>query len=155
MFGNVKTYLTCPKTGSYRAPKTQLIISCKKGYSTYAIAFSLFMQKKGVEPSRYCYHTDLNRARLPIPPLLQTIVAANIFIASMLISITHCLINVNCFLNYLFFLFYFNFIQYILIKHKHNPSKLIYIFNKYYYLYCFGLQKQYINILLHLMLLFI
>ncbi len=29
------------------------------------------MQKKGVEPSRYCYHTDLNRARLPIPPLLQ------------------------------------------------------------------------------------
>ena len=113
------------------------------------------MQKKGVEPSRYCYHTDLNRARLPIPPLLQTIVAANIFIASMLISITHCLINVNCFLNYLFFLFYFNFIQYILIKHKHNPSKLIYIFNKYYYLYCFGLQKQYINILLHLMLLFI
>ena len=29
------------------------------------------MQKKGVEPSRYCYHTDLNRARLPIPPLLH------------------------------------------------------------------------------------
>ena len=28
------------------------------------------MQKKGLEPSRYCYHTDLNRARLPIPPLL-------------------------------------------------------------------------------------
>ena len=29
------------------------------------------VQKKGVEPSRYCYHTDLNRARLPIPPLLH------------------------------------------------------------------------------------
>ena len=29
------------------------------------------LQKKGVEPSRYCYHTDLNRARLPIPPLLH------------------------------------------------------------------------------------
>ena len=29
------------------------------------------MQKKGVEPSRYYYHTDLNRARLPIPPLLH------------------------------------------------------------------------------------
>ena len=28
------------------------------------------VQKMGVEPTRYCYHTDLNRARLPIPPLL-------------------------------------------------------------------------------------
>ena len=34
---------------------------------------ALSVQKKGVEPSRYYYHTDLNRARLPIPPLLQTI----------------------------------------------------------------------------------
>ncbi len=31
---------------------------------------AFFVQKKGLEPSRYCYHTDLNRARLPIPPLL-------------------------------------------------------------------------------------
>ena len=31
----------------------------------------LQVQKKGVEPSRYYYHTDLNRARLPIPPLLH------------------------------------------------------------------------------------
>ena len=31
----------------------------------------LLMQKMGVEPTRYCYHTDLNRARLPIPPLLR------------------------------------------------------------------------------------
>ena len=31
------------------------------------------MQEKGLEPSRCCHHTDLNRARLPIPPLLRTI----------------------------------------------------------------------------------
>ena len=30
------------------------------------------MQEKGLEPSWYCYHTDLNRARLPIPPFLHT-----------------------------------------------------------------------------------
>ena len=34
------------------------------------------MQKKGLEPSQYCYHTDLNRARLPIPPLLHFAVFA-------------------------------------------------------------------------------
>ena len=34
-------------------------------------AFFLLLQKMGVEPTRYCYHTDLNRARLPIPPLLH------------------------------------------------------------------------------------
>jgi hypothetical protein len=26
------------------------------------------MRSRGLEPPRYCYHTDLNRARLPIPP---------------------------------------------------------------------------------------
>ena len=31
----------------------------------------LRLQKMGVEPTRYYYHTDLNRARLPIPPLLH------------------------------------------------------------------------------------
>ena len=31
------------------------------------------VQKMGLEPTQYCYHTDLNRTRLPIPPLLQTI----------------------------------------------------------------------------------
>ena len=36
-----------------------------------AISFLSVLQKKGVEPSRYYYHTDLNRARLPIPPLLR------------------------------------------------------------------------------------
>ena len=30
------------------------------------------LQKMGVEPTRYFYHTDLNRARLPIPPLLRS-----------------------------------------------------------------------------------
>ena len=30
------------------------------------------MQEKRLELSWYCYHTDLNRARLPIPPLLRT-----------------------------------------------------------------------------------
>ena len=29
------------------------------------------MQEKGLEPSRHCCHTDLNRARLPIPPFLH------------------------------------------------------------------------------------
>ena len=33
------------------------------------------LQKMGVESTRYYYHTDLNRARLPIPPLLHLCVA--------------------------------------------------------------------------------
>ena len=35
------------------------------------IESSSVVQRKGLEPSWYCYHTDLNRARLPIPPSLQ------------------------------------------------------------------------------------
>ena len=35
------------------------------------------MQKEGLEPSWYHYHTDLNRARLPIPPFLRTNVYYN------------------------------------------------------------------------------
>ena len=35
------------------------------------------MQKEGLEPSWYHYHTDLNRARLPIPPFLRTSVSYN------------------------------------------------------------------------------
>ncbi len=31
------------------------------------------VRKKGVEPSRACAHTDLNRARLPVPPLPHSI----------------------------------------------------------------------------------
>ena len=30
------------------------------------------MQKKGLEPSLYCYNRHLKPARLPIPPLLRT-----------------------------------------------------------------------------------
>lgn len=26
------------------------------------------MPSTGIEPARYCYHTDLNGARLPVPP---------------------------------------------------------------------------------------
>ena len=37
------------------------------------------MQEKGLEPSWYCYHTDLNRARLPIPPFLRTKTILHIF----------------------------------------------------------------------------
>ncbi len=32
----------------------------------------LHVQEKRLELSWYCYHTDLNRARLPIPPFLRT-----------------------------------------------------------------------------------
>ena len=45
----------------------------KKTHESQIHAFSS-MQKMGVEPTRYFYHTDLNRARLPIPPLLRLIV---------------------------------------------------------------------------------
>ena len=34
----------------------------------------MIVQKKGLEPSWYCYHTDLNRARLPIPPFLHLLI---------------------------------------------------------------------------------
>ena len=43
------------------------------------------VQKKGLEPSWYCYHTDLNRARLPIPPFLQT----SIFIPHHRVFVNH------------------------------------------------------------------
>ena len=36
------------------------------------VKFFLVMQEKRLELSWYCYHTDLNRARLPIPPFLRT-----------------------------------------------------------------------------------
>ncbi len=41
----------------------------KKALKTRAFG----VQKKGLEPSWYCYHTDLNRARLPIPPFLRVL----------------------------------------------------------------------------------
>ena len=53
------------------------IIQKKQRTHHFVLCFlSSVVQKKGVEPSRYCYHTDLNRARLPIPPLLQTVAPA-------------------------------------------------------------------------------
>ena len=41
------------------------------------------MQEKRLELSWYCYHTDLNRARLPIPPFLH----ASIIITASLSSV--------------------------------------------------------------------
>ena len=38
------------------------------------------MQEKRLELSWYCYHTDLNRARLPIPPFLRTKYILNYFL---------------------------------------------------------------------------
>ena len=37
-------------------------------FSNYFKSLEKMMQKEGLEPSWYHYHTDLNRARLPIPP---------------------------------------------------------------------------------------
>ncbi len=42
-----------------------------KRYLT-SIKYLLQVQEKRLELSWYCYHTDLNRARLPIPPFLRT-----------------------------------------------------------------------------------
>ncbi len=39
----------------------------------------LSMQEKRLELSWYCYHTDLNRARLPIPPFLRTMIILSAF----------------------------------------------------------------------------
>ena len=41
-------------------------------FSNYFKSLEKVMQKEGLEPSWYHYHTDLNRARLPIPPFLRT-----------------------------------------------------------------------------------
>lgn len=38
------------------------------------------MQEKRLELSWYCYHTDLNRARLPIPPFLRTSHILSVFL---------------------------------------------------------------------------
>ena len=41
----------------------------------------LSVQEKRLELSWYCYHTDLNRARLPIPPFLRTNVILAFFLS--------------------------------------------------------------------------
>ena len=83
------------------------IIQKKQRTHHFVLCFlSSVVQKKGVEPSRYCYHTDLNRARLPIPPLLQTIVPTTQVAVSTICSISHPPIKVNYYLNYFVFLLY-------------------------------------------------
>ena len=43
----------------------------KKHFRTIACPEVFYeVQEKRLELSWYCYHTDLNRARLPIPPFL-------------------------------------------------------------------------------------
>lgn len=42
----------------------------------------LSVQEKRLELSWYCYHTDLNRARLPIPPFLRTNVILTSFMSA-------------------------------------------------------------------------
>ncbi len=63
--------------------------------------FLFQLQKMGVEPTRYYYHTDLNRARLPIPPLLHFILCC------CLSQATKVIINEECqFVNIIFQIFY-------------------------------------------------
>ena len=45
----------------------------KKLQITLALSLHASSQEKRLELSWYCYHTDLNRARLPIPPLLHLV----------------------------------------------------------------------------------
>ena len=52
--------------------KQRIERTCKPRKETTLFCGIKKMQEKGLEPSWYCYHTDLNRARLPIPPFLQT-----------------------------------------------------------------------------------
>ena len=40
----------------------------------------LTVQKMGLEPTQYCYHTDLNRTRLPIPPLLHLDMKLSVYV---------------------------------------------------------------------------
>ena len=65
--------------------------------TSYGVIFDrvekIKMQEKGLEPSWYCYHTDLNRARLPIPPFLH---------AKVILSFSDR--NVNAFVRNLFLL---------------------------------------------------
>ena len=41
------------------------------------------MQEMGLEPTRYCYHRHLKPARLPIPPLLRTVIQRNLLMRKM------------------------------------------------------------------------
>ena len=61
------------------------------------------LQKMGVEPTRYYYHTDLNRARLPIPPLLHFVLFC------CFVQATKVIIMSNSDLSILFFKFFIEF----------------------------------------------
>ena len=47
-----------------------------KQKKTHHIVMCLTVQEKRLELSWYCYHTDLNRTRLPIPPFLHLLTVA-------------------------------------------------------------------------------
>ena len=54
----------------------------------YRTEVSLYKDKKivqeaGLEPARYCYHRHLKPARLPIPPLLRTVIQRNLLMRKM------------------------------------------------------------------------
>ena len=56
-------------------------------YNDFLHGFFIFKQKKmqemGLEPTRYCYHRHLKPARLPIPPLLRTVIQRNLLMRKM------------------------------------------------------------------------
>ena len=57
----------------------------KKLQITLALSLHASSQEKRLELSWYCYHTDLNRTRLPIPPFLH-----------LSFSVQHCISVVRC-----------------------------------------------------------
>ena len=61
-------FVCCKYIRNHRIPKKYRE---RKNRKPFSFLFHEPVQKMGVEPTRYYYHTDLNRARLPIPPLLH------------------------------------------------------------------------------------
>ena len=61
-------FVCCKYIKNHRIPKKYRE---RKNRKPFSFLFHEPVQKMGVEPTRYYYHTDLNRARLPIPPLLH------------------------------------------------------------------------------------
>ena len=52
------------------------------------------VRQKGLEPPQHCCHTDLNRTRLPVPPLPQKLFSANKIILQA-VSYCQAFIQVN------------------------------------------------------------
>ena len=69
-------FVCCKYIRNHRIPKKYRE---RKNRKPFSFLFHEPVQKMGVEPTRYYYHTDLNRARLPIPPLLRF--ALNCFVS--------------------------------------------------------------------------